>query len=54
VNKNIGYGYVCDPAGVDLNYLKAGSYTLEVACEQVPCDLQLKTLYDPTMSRVKA
>ncbi|HMB74936.1 MAG TPA: aminomethyltransferase family protein, partial [Kiloniellaceae bacterium] len=54
VGKNIGYGYVRNAAGVDLDHLKSGSYALEVACEEVPCRLQLKTLYDPTMSRVKA
>jgi len=53
VEKNIGYGYVRDEAGVDLDYLKAGTYELEVATERVPCVLRLGPLYDPKMARVK-
>jgi 4-methylaminobutanoate oxidase (formaldehyde-forming) len=54
VEKNIGYGYVRNGAGVTIDYLKSGSYELEVACETVPCDLHLKPLYDPGMARVKS
>ncbi len=54
VEKNIGYGYVRDEAGVDVDYLKAGTYELEVATERVPCTLHLGPLYDPKMERVKA
>ncbi len=54
VAKNIGYGYVRNGAGVDRDYLTAGSYELEVACERVPCELHLGPLYDPKMERIKA
>ena len=54
VGKNIGYGYVRDGQGVDHDFLTAGRYQLEVACEQVPCQLQLGALYDPQMTRIKA
>lgn len=54
VKKNIGYGYVRNTDGVSTDYLRSGNYELEVACERVACDLQLKTLYDPGMVKVKA
>lgn len=54
VQTNIGYGYVKCKTGVDTDYLKAGEYELEIACERVPCQLQLAPLYDPKMLRVKA
>ena len=50
----IGYGYVRNPAGVDLDYLRSGRYELEVATERVPATLHLRPLYDPGMTRVKA
>jgi 4-methylaminobutanoate oxidase (formaldehyde-forming) len=54
VEKNIGYGYVRDPAGVTGDFVMAGDYQLEVATELVPARVFLKPLYDPAMARVKA
>ncbi len=54
VAKNIGYGYVRRADGVDDEYLKAGSYELEVAGKRVPCAFRRDPLYDPKMERVKA
>ena len=54
VQKNIGYGYVRNPAGVTTKYLKEGEYELEVAAQRVPCQLHLSALYDPQMGRIKA
>jgi sarcosine dehydrogenase len=51
---NIGYGYVRRAAGVEREYLLAGSYSLEVATERLPCHIHLEPLYDPKMLRVKA
>ncbi len=53
VEANIGYGYVRNASGVDVDFLKSGSYELEIACERVPCEIQLGPLYDPGMARVK-
>ncbi|OCC06153.1 FAD-dependent oxidoreductase [Labrys sp. WJW] len=53
VAKNIGYGYVRDPAGVDADYVLSGSYELEVATERVKAEVFLEPLYDPRMERVK-
>ena len=54
VQKNIGYGYVRNPAGVSVEFLNSGSYELEVACERVPCELHLTALYDPEMIKLKS
>jgi len=57
VAKNIGYGYVRNDAeagGVDRDYLAAGRYELEIACEKVACALRFGPLYDPEMTRIKA
>ncbi|GLS17170.1 FAD-dependent oxidoreductase [Labrys miyagiensis] len=54
LGKNIGYGYVRDPAGVDRDYVLSGSYELEVATERVKAEVFLEPLYDPRMERVKA
>ncbi len=54
VGRNIGYGYVRDPAGVSDDYLGSGRYELEVATRRVPCELHLVPLYDPDQRRVRA
>jgi 4-methylaminobutanoate oxidase (formaldehyde-forming) len=54
VRRNIGYGYVRDPVGVDAAYVLAGSYELEVAGERVPAEPFLRPLWDPDMRRIKA
>ncbi len=54
LNTNIGYGYVHCKDGVTMDYLKAGSYELEVASERYPCQIQFGPLYDPKMEKVKA
>ena len=53
VNKNIGYGYLRNPEGVDSHYINSGTYELEVAAVRHPCKLQLGPLYDPKMERVR-
>lgn len=50
----IGYGYIREPDGVDVDSLAASSWELEVATERVPCRLHLEPLYDPQSLRVKA
>jgi sarcosine dehydrogenase len=54
VQKNIGYGYVRNENGVSLQYLKSGSYELDIATRRVPCVLQTESLVDPKMKRIKA
>ncbi len=54
VGANIGMGYVRNAAGVSDDFLKAGTYELEVATERVPATLHIGPLYDPEMKRIKA
>src|SRR5262249_51770482 len=53
VGKNIGYGYVRNPAGAPTDWLLSGRYELEVAAERVPAAIHLVPLYDPKMERIK-
>jgi sarcosine dehydrogenase len=53
VGKNIGYGYIRNPAGVQTDWLLSGRYELEVAAERVPATIHLAPLYDPKMERIK-
>ena len=46
VNKNIGYGYVRHPDGVDREFLNSGSYELEVALPGMTVPA-FRSLYDP-------
>ncbi len=54
VNRSIGFGYVRNPAGVNLDFLRSGTWELEVAAERVPAKLHLRPLHDPENKRVKA
>ena len=53
VDRPIGYGYVRNAGGVDADYVRSGSFQLEVATEIVPCEVHLEALYDPQNLRVK-
>ena len=53
INRSIGYGYVRNAAGVTAEYVKAGTYELEVATERVLAAVSLRPLYDPGMARIK-
>lgn len=53
IGRNIGYGYVRHPDGVDETYLASGSYELVVAMDRVPAKLHLQPLYDPAGERVR-
>ena len=54
VGRNIGYGYLRDPDGVDESIMNGGRFELEVATDRVPCQIHHGPLYDPDMSRVKS
>jgi len=53
VQKPIGYGYVRNPGGVDLEFLKSGEYELEVATKRIKAILHLSALYDPKQEKIK-
>ncbi len=50
----VGLGYVTHPDGVDADFVKSGSYEIEVACERFAAEASLRPLYDPKAERVKA
>ena len=54
VGKGIGYGYVRNAEGVSDDFLRSGRYELVVAMGNVPAEIHLEPLYDPSASRVKA
>jgi 4-methylaminobutanoate oxidase (formaldehyde-forming) len=54
VDRSIGYGYVRNPDGVTGDWVRSGTYELEVATQRVPAEVSLQPLYDPTNSRVKS
>ncbi|MFK7995961.1 MAG: FAD-dependent oxidoreductase [Granulosicoccus sp.] len=53
VKRAIGYGYVRDAAGVDDEFIRSGSYQLEIASTRVDCQIHQIPLYDPDMQKVK-
>ena len=54
VGQAIGLGYVRHPGGVTEDFVRSGTYELEVASERVPAEVHLEPLYDPRGLRVKA
>jgi len=50
----VGLGYVANPDGVDADYVKAGTYEIEVACERFAAEASLRPMYDPKGERMKA
>ncbi len=53
LGRAIGLGYVANPEGVTADWVNAGSYEIEVACERFPARASLRPLYDPKAERVK-
>jgi sarcosine dehydrogenase len=53
VERNIGYGYIRNPDGLDNAFLESGQYELVVAMQRVAAKLHLQPLYDPAMQRIK-
>ncbi|MCF4167242.1 FAD-dependent oxidoreductase [Zavarzinia compransoris] len=54
IGKAIGYGYVRRAAGVDRDFVLAGTYELEIATERFPARVTLSPLWDPKGERVRA
>ncbi len=52
---SLGMGYVKDPAGglVTPDFVKSGTYEIEVACQRVSAEASLRPFYDPTSARMK-
>jgi len=54
LGKSIGYGYVRNAGGVDRDFVADGEYELEVATKRVTARIEMATLYDPAMVRIKS
>ncbi len=54
VGKPIGYGLIRRAEGVSEDFLRTGTYELEVASARVAAQLHLEPLYDPLNQRVRA
>ncbi len=46
-------GYVTHEGGVTTEFIEAGSYEIEIACERVPARASLRPFYDPKNLRIK-
>jgi 4-methylaminobutanoate oxidase (formaldehyde-forming) len=53
LGRSIGMGYVTCADGVTPDWLAAGKWQIEVACERYEARVQLKPWYDPTNERMK-
>ena len=53
LGRAIGLGYVRHPDGVDAQFVKAGRYEIEIACERFPAAASLRPLYDPGNLRIR-
>ncbi|WP_342642390.1 GcvT family protein [Rhodoligotrophos ferricapiens] len=54
LSKSLALGYVADPEGVTADFLKSGSFEVEIAWKRYPAKLQLQPFYDPKGERIKA
>lgn len=50
----IGLGYVNNEEGVDADFVKSGSYEIEVAGQRIPATASLRPMYDPKSERIKS
>ena len=53
LGRAVGLGYVNNPDGVTADWVKDGSYEIEVACERFSAQASLRPMYDPKAERVK-
>ncbi len=53
VGTSVGMGYVENPNGVTNDWIRGGSYELEVAAERFPAKVRLTAPYDPRGRRVR-
>ncbi len=53
IGSSVALGYVENEEGVSADWIRSGSYEIEVACERYPARASLRPLYDPRGERVK-
>jgi glycine cleavage system aminomethyltransferase T/glycine/D-amino acid oxidase-like deaminating enzyme len=54
VGASLGMGYVHCPDGVTRDFLNAGTFEVEVACERYSAGVQFQPFYDPGNERIRA
>ena len=54
IGRAIALGYVNSSPGVSADWVRAGHYEIEVACERFAAKPSLRPLYDPRGERVRA
>jgi 4-methylaminobutanoate oxidase (formaldehyde-forming) len=54
VDRSIGYGYVRNARGIDEEFLRSGTYELEVATRRVPARIHLRPLCDSSNQRIRS
>ena len=54
VGRALGMGYVNHPGGVTSEFVKEGTYEIEVAGVRYSAEASLVPVYDPKSERVKA
>ena len=54
IGASVGLGFVENEEGVSADWIKAGKYEIEVACERYPAKASLRPMYDPKSERPKA
>ncbi|MCH8884666.1 MAG: GcvT family protein, partial [SAR324 cluster bacterium] len=54
LGRAIGLGYVNHPGGITAEFIRSGSYEIEVACERIPARASLRPLYDPENKRIRS
>lgn len=53
IDKAIGYGYVIQPNGITMNYLKSGDYFLERMGTKYAAKIHLRSPFDPKHKRLQ-
>ena len=54
VGAPLAMGYLRNPEGsAGADFVRSGTYEVEVACNRVPADVSLRPWYDPASLRVK-
>ena len=54
LGRSVGMGYVENEDGVDTDFVRSGSYEIEIAAERFSARASLTPPYDPKGERVRA
>ena len=54
VNKSLAIADISHAGGIDIKWMEAGEFEVEVATTRYPVSLQMRPFYDPNQARIKA